>query len=134
MGVGIKASGMLSQLAMLGVLTMMLTTLFSMLRHEKAALASLPSETSVNVRQLFIPLAIAVIAIFIRSLYRTSDLVIGHSHPIIQNELLFVNFDSCMCLVVALAMNFYHPGNLLKRDDEGYIELAKVDKDDEPPA
>jgi hypothetical protein len=126
-------AGVVSQLGMLATLALMARTIYLLLHEQKRLKTTVPTELAA-VRTMLIPLVIAYTAFVTRSVYRTADMVIGYSHPLIQNEILFVNLDSCMCLVIVLAMSFYHPGVVLQQRKPLYTELTTVDKGEQLPA
>jgi hypothetical protein len=125
----VKLAGFISQIYMLLILARMLKEVAAILYN----LESLEStfNSCAEVRQLFIPVAIASAAFCIRSLYRTADLVFGYSLPLFEIEGLFVNLEGCMCLTIMLAFNFFHPGSALSQESGEYRELPSVDKQEE---
>ncbi|CDZ98167.1 RTA-like protein [Phaffia rhodozyma] len=65
-------------------------------------------------RLLLIGLAGSTLLIFIRSIYRTIELLDGWSGPIISNQQLFNCLDGMMIALALILVNFLHPGLLLR--------------------
>jgi hypothetical protein len=55
----------------------------------------------------------STILIFIRSIYRTIELLEGWTGPIISNEMLFCVLDGLMVFLAVLVLNIFHPAQLL---------------------
>lgn len=70
----------------------------------------------------------STILIFIRSIYRTVELLDGWTGPIISNEALFCGLDGLMVFLATAIFNIIHPMWFLPRktDDHFY----ETDKDD----
>ncbi|ETW87178.1 lipid-translocating exporter, partial [Heterobasidion irregulare TC 32-1] len=51
--------------------------------------------------------------IFIRSIYRTVELIDGFTGKIIETQILFNLFDGAMIVLAIYALNYFHPGRLL---------------------
>jgi hypothetical protein len=53
------------------------------------------------------------LAIYVRSVYRTIELIDGWDGRIITTELYFNTMDGAMILLTMYCLNFFHPGRLL---------------------
>lgn len=68
---------------------------------------------STRMRLMLIGLAMMTVFIFIRSVYRTIELINGFSGPIIHRQVLFNVLDGAMIVLAMWTLNFFHPGWLL---------------------
>ncbi|KAL7415338.1 RTA1-like protein [Mrakia frigida] len=66
-----------------------------------------------NLKLLILGVSLSTLFIFIRSIYRTIELLDGWTGPIIANQQLFNFLDGMMIIFALLATNFLHPGFLL---------------------
>ena len=58
-------------------------------------------------------IAFSSLAIYVRSVYRTIELIDGWEGRIITTELYFNTMDGAMILLAMYCLNFFHPGRLL---------------------
>ncbi|KAG8891158.1 hypothetical protein FRC01_014870, partial [Tulasnella sp. 417] len=65
---------------------------------------------SKNIRLMLLGLVIATVFIYIRSIYRTIELLDGWNGPIITNETLFNVLDGTQILLAMVTLNVLHPG------------------------
>lgn len=68
---------------------------------------------SKNMRLMLIGMAMMTVFIFIRSVYRTIELINGFQGAIIHKQVLFNVLDGTMIVLALLTLNFFHPGFLL---------------------
>lgn len=66
-----------------------------------------------------VALALATVAIFIRSIFRVIELSKGWSGPIMGNQELFIGFEGVCVIVAALILNIFHPAICFKKMLEG---------------
>jgi len=66
-----------------------------------------------NMKSVLIGSAFASLALYVRSIYRTIELVDGWEGRIITTELYFNAMDGSMILMMMLSLNLLHPGRLL---------------------
>lgn len=66
-----------------------------------------------NCRLLLSALGFSTLLIFIRSIYRTIELLNGWTGPIITNQRLFELLDGMMIISSVATFNFIHPGIFL---------------------
>lgn len=66
---------------------------------------------------LIAAMVFSTVLIFIRSVYRTIELLDGWDGPIISNEALFVGLDALMVFLAVAVFNVVHPGNYLPKHD-----------------
>ncbi|KAG8934654.1 hypothetical protein FRC02_009481 [Tulasnella sp. 418] len=59
-------------------------------------------------------MGIATVFLYIRSIYRTIELLDGWTGPIITNQSFFNLLDGMPITVAMYALNVFHPGPLLK--------------------
>ncbi|KAG8927882.1 hypothetical protein FRC03_011467 [Tulasnella sp. 419] len=78
---------------------------------EKAAM----STVTPKIRLMIIGLAISTVFIYVRSVYRTIELLDGWNGSIISNQLLFNLLDGMPIVVAMFSLNVFHPGYLLPR-------------------
>ncbi len=76
-------------------------------------------------RKLFVPLfysvSIAVILIFIRSIYRLIEMIEGFSSDLANDETMLMIFESLMVSIASLLMTIFHPGLVYGR--KAYIPV-----------
>ncbi|KAL1744578.1 RTA1 like protein-domain-containing protein [Schizophyllum fasciatum] len=70
-----------------------------------------------NVRIMTLGLTFTILVIFVRSIYRTIELLNGWQGRIITTEVYFVVMDALMVVLAMFSLNFVHPGFLLKKDE-----------------
>jgi len=63
---------------------------------------------------MILGLVLMTVFIFIRSIYRTAELVDGFTGKIIETQILFNLFDGAMIVLAIYTLNFLHPGVLLQ--------------------
>jgi len=66
-----------------------------------------------NIAAMLIGMGIAAVFIYIRSIYRTIELLDGWNGPIIENETLFNVLDGTMIFLALVTLSIFHPGRLL---------------------
>ncbi|KAG8748533.1 hypothetical protein FRC10_003667 [Ceratobasidium sp. 414] len=87
--------------------------------HPVEPKARLDARLSLMVLGLFI----STLFIYIRSIYRTIELLDGWTGPIITNQLYFNVLDGMPIVIAMFAINFFHPGYLLRaRDGEAAVD------------
>ncbi|KAG8954528.1 hypothetical protein FRC03_011468 [Tulasnella sp. 419] len=72
-----------------------------------------------KIRLMIIGLAISTVFIYVRSVYRTIELLDGWNGSIISNQLLFNLLDGMPIVVAMVSLNVFHPGFLLPRPHSG---------------
>lgn len=66
-----------------------------------------------KMKAMLFGIAFSSLAIYIRSVYRTIELIDGWEGRIITTELYFNTMDGAMILLTMYCLNFFHPGRLL---------------------
>ncbi|KAG8878900.1 hypothetical protein FRB98_005913 [Tulasnella sp. 332] len=66
-----------------------------------------------NVRTMVLGLIIATVLVYIRSIYRTAELLDGWGGPIITNQTLSDLLDGVPVFLAMAALNVFHPGRLI---------------------
>ncbi|KAG8949405.1 hypothetical protein FRC04_008640 [Tulasnella sp. 424] len=66
-----------------------------------------------NIRTMLIGLGIATVFIYIRSIYRTIELLGGWNGAIFVNERLFNSLDGMPIFVAMFVLNVFHPGRFI---------------------
>ncbi|KAG9008964.1 hypothetical protein FRB94_005529 [Tulasnella sp. JGI-2019a] len=77
--------------------------------HSKSGLDNL----TLNVKTMVLGLIIATVLVYIRSIYRTAELLDGWGGPIITNETMFNLLDGVPVLLAMITLNVFHPGRLI---------------------
>ncbi|TFK33586.1 RTA1 like protein-domain-containing protein [Crucibulum laeve] len=78
-----------------------------------------------DLKTMSFALVFSTCILFIRSIYRTAELIDGWSGVIITTEVYFNLFDGAMIVLAIYTLNFAHPGRLLV-GDSGPQEDEKV--------
>ena len=81
-------------------------------RHEKLRRSS-------RFRGFMAALALAMLCIFVRSVYRVAELGEGWNGALIKNESMFIGFEGSIVGVAVLVLNAFHPGLCFREGDEG---------------
>lgn len=72
---------------------------------------------------------LSVVCIYIRSIYRTIELLQGWDGYLITHESYFVGLDGAMMVVAVVVFNFLHPGWWLPSSKSGFaMELDSLEK------
>ena len=88
---------------------------------------------STRMRLMLLGMAMMTVFIFIRSIYRTVELINGFQGPIIQTQVLFNVLDGAMIVLAMWTLNFLHPGWLLvdetsgKESSDGSVRLDSME-------
>ena len=77
---------------------------------------SLSAQDVKNGKILITAMVFSTIVIFVRSIYRTIELLQGWDGEIISNEALFVILDAVMVNLAMTVFNVIHPGKYLPRE------------------
>jgi len=82
---------------------------------ETPSLATLVGKERItrNIGTMLIGMGIAAVFIYIRSIYRTIELLDGWNGPIIADETLFNVLDGAMIFLALFTLSVFHPGRLL---------------------
>lgn len=86
-----------------------------------------------SVLPLFGAMILSIVCIYIRSIYRTIELVQGWDGYLITHEPYFVALDGAMMVVSVVVFNVMHPGWMLpsEKSDSFKMELPSVDRFDQ---
>ena len=93
---------------------------------------------SMRMRLMLLGMALMTIFIFIRSVYRTIELINGFAGTIIHTQVLFNVLDGAMIVLAMWTLNIFHPGWLLidemagKSPESGSIRLESMDPERKP--
>jgi hypothetical protein len=74
--------------------------------------------TTRSIVPLLAAMVLSVACIYIRSIYRTIELIQGWSGYLITHERFFIALDGAMMVVAVVVFNFIHPGWLLPADSK----------------
>ncbi|KAG8882346.1 hypothetical protein FRB97_008360 [Tulasnella sp. 331] len=66
-----------------------------------------------HVRTMVMGLVIATVLVYIRSIYRTAELLDGWGGPIITNQTMFDLLDGVPVFLAMVTLNVFHPGRLI---------------------
>ncbi|KAH8699306.1 putative RTA1 domain protein [Talaromyces proteolyticus] len=83
-----------------------------------------------SVLPLFSATAFSVLCIYVRSIYRTIELLQGWSGPIISTERYFIVLDGCMMILAVAIFNVFHPAWFLPHRKEVDLTNGEADKAD----
>lgn len=85
-----------------------------------------------SVMPLFAAMILSIVCIYIRSIYRTIELVQGWDGYLITHETYFIALDGAMMVVSVGIFNVLHPGWMLPsgKSDSFKMEPASVDRSD----
>ncbi|GMF05990.1 unnamed protein product [Ambrosiozyma monospora] len=61
---------------------------------------------------------VAILLIFIRSIYRVAEMADGFGSAIMHNETLFLVLDGVMCVIAIVLLTVFYPGFSFKRKRE----------------
>ncbi|KAL4994088.1 RTA1 like protein-domain-containing protein [Aspergillus recurvatus] len=84
--------------------------LYRVLKRSKSAVP-----TSRTLLALFVATALSVLLIYIRSIYRTIELMDGWTSSTMQNEGLLIGLDGAMMVPAVIIYNIFHPGWMLAK-------------------
>ncbi|KAG8895977.1 hypothetical protein FRC01_012094 [Tulasnella sp. 417] len=82
------------------------------LENEKAAVSGRARLTS-NIKNMLIGLILATVFIYIRSIYRTIELLGGWKGEVYINEKLFNSLDGMPIFMAMFVLNVFHPGRFI---------------------
>ncbi|KAF9648845.1 RTA1-domain-containing protein [Thelephora ganbajun] len=80
-----------------------------------------------NMKAMLLGCVFSSLAIYVRSVYRTIELIDGWQGRIITTQIYFNTMDGAMILLAMYCLNFLHPGRLLGP----FTSLKKVDSIDD---
>lgn len=85
-----------------------------------------------SVIPLFAAMILSIVCIYIRSIYRTIELVQGWDGYLITHESYFIALDGAMMVVSVAVFNVLHPGWMLPsgKSDSFKMESTSVDRSD----
>ncbi|KAG8985938.1 hypothetical protein FRB94_004803 [Tulasnella sp. JGI-2019a] len=66
-----------------------------------------------NVKKMVMALIVATVLIYIRSIYRTAELLDGWGGPVITNQTLFNLLDGVPVFLAMVTLSVFHPGRLI---------------------
>lgn len=126
-GARIMVAGIIFQLAAITIYTL-LAAEFLLRYHFDRPVRQLKGEDS-RVEQtkpqldskmtlMILGLLVSTLFIYIRSIYRTIELLDGWTGPIITNQLYFNVLDGMPIVVAIYAINIFHPGFLLRHGEK----------------
>ncbi|KAG8903867.1 hypothetical protein FRB99_002636 [Tulasnella sp. 403] len=72
-----------------------------------------PQRLTKNIKIMMVGLTIATVFIYIRSIYRTIELLDGWNGPIFVNEKLFNGLDGAPIFLAMLTLNIFHAGHFI---------------------
>ncbi|KAG8715491.1 hypothetical protein FRC11_003797 [Ceratobasidium sp. 423] len=121
-GARIMVGGIIFQMVAITVYTLLAAEFLLRYHFDRPvrSIVSSDSETARSKPQLdtritlmIVGLSISTLFIYIRSIYRTIELLDGWTGPIITNQLYFDVLDGMPIVVAMYAINIFHPGFLL---------------------
>ena len=102
-GTNIMVGGILFQMASITIFVGFFVEFLRRVRKQKRSLG-----TKINI--LIAATAFSCIMIYIRSIYRTIELLQGWSGYLITHEGYFIGLDAALMLLAVAVFNFIHPG------------------------
>lgn len=114
-GTDIMVAGIVFQLGSITVFALLFLEFLRRVRREKQRLGT-------KIVLLIFATALSGLMIYIRSIYRTVELLQGWSGYLITHEGYFIGLDAALMLVAVVAFNFIHPGWFLV--EEGSSEFS----------
>ncbi|QRV76303.1 RTA1-like protein [Ceratobasidium sp. AG-Ba] len=129
-GAKIMVAGIIFQLAAISIYTLLAAEFLMRYytnRPVRRREAPVEHKVRLNTRLslMILGLFISTLFIYIRSIYRTIELLDGWTGPIITNQLYFNVLDGMPIIVAIYALNLLHPGYLLNRESEGTVVEEK---------
>ncbi|TFY66736.1 hypothetical protein EVG20_g4352 [Dentipellis fragilis] len=85
---------------------------------------SRPVEIESTAKQMIIGLVFMTTCIFLRSIYRTIELINGFTGVIITTQIYFILFDGALIVLAIYALNVFHPGRLMRDTDAKHMPLS----------
>lgn len=76
-------------------------------------------------------MVLSVVCIYIRSIYRTIELLQGWKGYLITHEPYFIGLDGAMMVVAVVVFNVIHPGWLLPKSHDEGVKRDSASGDDE---
>ena len=76
------------------------------------------THTPMNERLVIGSMTLALVCIYIRSVYRTVELFQGWAGFLITHEKFFIALDAAVIVIAAWSLNFFDPALLLNEDDK----------------
>ncbi|KZF22887.1 RTA1-domain-containing protein [Xylona heveae TC161] len=110
-GTDIMVAGIIFQLASITVFVYCMIDFLYRLRVA-------PREKRLSIRPLLLAMTISVVVIYIRSIYRTIELLQGWSGYLITHERYFIALDGAMMVIAVGVFNVLHPGWLLPKQSD----------------
>ncbi|KAG2113961.1 RTA1 like protein-domain-containing protein [Suillus clintonianus] len=125
MGANIMLGGIAAQLFAIVVYVALAAEFFLRLKYnapfryadESRISEKAQHSVSKNLRVMICGMALCVLCIFIRSIYRTVELAGGWFGPVITTERYFDWLDGAMVTIAIYTLNFIHPGIWLNKGD-----------------
>ncbi|PCH37953.1 RTA1-domain-containing protein [Wolfiporia cocos MD-104 SS10] len=84
----------------------------------RGSAAAAPGVLTPRMKQMLFALTFSSLCIYVRSWYRTIELADGWFGRIIETQRYFVIMDAMMIVFAMVALNLFHPGRLLFREDD----------------
>ncbi|KAG9017971.1 hypothetical protein FRB90_012796 [Tulasnella sp. 427] len=81
--------------------------------HDKNQAVSGRARITPNIKNMLIGLAIATVFIYVRSIYRTIELLGGWNGAVFVNEHLFNALDGMPIFMALFVLNIFHPGRFI---------------------
>ncbi|KAG8773588.1 hypothetical protein FRC12_002452 [Ceratobasidium sp. 428] len=125
-GARIMVAGIIFQLAAITVYTLLAAEFLLRYHFDRPVRRreqTSESKARLDTRLSFMVLGlfISTLFIYIRSIYRTVELLDGWTGPIITNQLYFNVLDGMPIVVAMFAINFFHPGYLLEAESDEVV-------------
>jgi len=125
-GTDIMVAGILFQMASISVFVVLLILFLRRVRHEKFPW---------NLKLLVAAMVFSVVMIYIRSIYRSVELLQGWNGYLITHQIYFVVLDGVLMVMAVAVFNVLSPGWLLNGSaaEKGESDVEIVNRDMGPP-
>lgn len=109
-GTDIMVAGILFQLASISVFVILLILFLLRVRHERFPW---------NLKLVVFAMIFSVVMIYVRSIYRSIELLQGWSGYLITHQIYFIVLDAILMVLAVAVFNVLNPGWLLSRGQNG---------------
>lgn len=111
-GTDVMVGGIIFQMASITIFAFFFTEFLRRVRHDRH------NAISRKIWRLIFASAVSCLMIYIRSVYRTVELLQGWSGYLITHENFFITLDASIMLGAVVVFNFIHPGWFLPTQNE----------------
>jgi hypothetical protein len=135
LGTSIMVAGIVFQMASMSVFTgcagEFLVRVMKATREQgkNSTSSGIKDNTGVRSKMMYLlyAMAFSILCIFIRSIYRTIELLQGWSGYLITHEPFFLGLDATLMILAVVVFNFVHPGWFLPKSGTQLAEKSSAD-------